>query len=130
VTPLAYLIALQGVVYGAAFTFFSSSAGVQNTILFKNSALVGIHVWGVIALVSAVTLFLGMLIKSKVLTGAGSLGMFLSWTFAAIVYATGGYYYMLLPLAVINMLAHGYFYLASSLDQLWDFTPVDRHRAA
>lgn len=125
VTPLAYLVALQGIVYGTAFTFFSSSPGVQNTILFKDGALVGVTIWGEIALISAITLFVGMFVKSKIATGAGSLGMFLVWTFAAIIYITGGYFYLLFPLAVLNMMAHGYFYLASSLDRLWDYTPLD-----
>lgn len=123
VTPLAYLYSITGMVYGVSFTLFTSSAGVQNTILFKNDALVGATVWGTIALVSSALLMIGLLSRNHIGTQVGSLGMFMCWTFAGIIYATGGYFFLLLPLAVINALAYGYFYLASSINTLWDYTP-------
>jgi hypothetical protein len=124
VTPLAYLVALQGLVYGVSFTFFSSSPGVTNTILFKNGAVVGVELWGIIALVSSLVLITGLLNKSGLATSLGALGMFLAWVFAAIVYLTGGYYYLLFPLAVVNILAHAYLYIAASMDKLFDRRPA------
>lgn len=122
VTPLAYIYGLQGLVYGASFAFFSQAPGVQNTILFKNGALVGIIIWGSIALISSSVLILGLISRNKFFTQLGSLGMFMCWVFAAITYANGGYFFLLLPLAFLNMLSYGYLYLASSIDTLWDFS--------
>lgn len=119
VTPLAYLYGFQGLAYGLGFTMFSESAGVQNTILFKHDALVGVMIWGAIALISSILLLMGLLYRDKFLTQPGALGMFLCWIFAGIVYASGGYFFLLLPLAVVNVLSYGYIYLASSLDVLW-----------
>lgn len=123
ITPLAYLYAFQGFIFGFAFTFLQSSPGVQNTILFKEGALIGVSLWGMVVLIASIVLILGMCLKKVRGVQIGSVGMFMAWIFAAIVYASGGYTWFLLPIAITNILMYGYYYLASSLDQLWDYTP-------
>lgn len=123
ITPLAYVYALQGLVFGVAFTFFQAQPGVQNTILFKQGALIGISAWGLTALIASAVLIFGMLSKSKFPVQIGALGMFMAWIFAGIVYFQGGYVWFLLPLAILNVLCYGYYYLAAALNQLWDYTP-------
>src|SRR5690242_2778264 len=65
VTPLAYVFALTGVVWGATFTFLSSNAGVTSTILYQNGALIGVSFWGLAVFISSVTLLYGLSIRSK-----------------------------------------------------------------
>jgi hypothetical protein len=119
ITPLAYLYGIQGVIYGLGFTVFSDTPGIKGTILFQHDALIGVLIWGVVALASSGALLLGLIYKNSLLAQPGSLGMFLCWVFAGIVYASGGYYFLLLPLAMINILSYGYIYLAASLNTLW-----------
>jgi hypothetical protein len=120
---LAYLYAFQGFIFGFAFTFLQSQPGVQNTILFKEGALIGVSLWGLIALVASITLLVGMTLKKTQLVQIGSVGMFMAWIFAGIIYMAGGYNFFLLPIAITNVLMYGYYYLASSLGQLWDYAP-------
>lgn len=124
VTPLAYIHGVQGVITGVSFSFLASvSPGVQNTVLYKQNALIGVDTWGLLYLASSLILLGAMLMKSKRFVMAASMGGFTAWSFAAIVYGMNGYGYYLLPVALMNMLAWGYFFLATSLNRLWNYTP-------
>lgn len=118
VTPLAYLFALQGFIWGVAFTFFQDLDGVRNTVLYKQSALIGVSFWGAVAVIASLVLIGGMTVEQKVPTMVGAAGMWVLWVFALIVYVSDNYWF-LFTLAVLNVLMYGYLYLAASLGMLW-----------
>jgi hypothetical protein len=124
VTPLAYVFALTGIVWGFAFTFLSSDAGVTSTVLFQAGALVGVSLWGISVLVSSLLLLYGLATKSvKIVTFAAFI-LFIAWSAGAISYGMTGEWILRFPLAIVNILCYGYYYLAASLDRLWDYSPV------
>lgn len=123
ISPLAYLVAALGIVRGLAYTVFQCSEGVTNSILFKVGPIIPLGVWGLIVLASSLILMYGMIAKSKRSVMIGSMGMFLTWVLTALTYLINGYIPFLLPTAVLFVFIHGYFFLAASLDRLWDYTP-------
>ena len=124
ISPLAYLYVLRAYVTGIAYTLLSSiSLGVQDTVLYKAGVILGHQFWGGMILVGATFLLLGMLQKQKRPVQIGSSILFMSWAFAAITYAEHGYWFYLLPLAILEMLSWGYYYLAASMGRLWNYTP-------
>lgn len=125
VTPLAYIYAIKTVLTGAYFSLLSEfSEGVQNSILYKEGALVGVDLWGTFMLVGGLGALIGMLTKVSIAVKASALLLFMTWAFAAIEYGLGGYWHWLFPLAVIELLSCGYLHLAASLGRLWDYTPT------
>lgn len=118
VTPLAYLAAAQGLIWGMAFVFLHDLDGVQNTILFKQSALIGVSWWGVLSLVASLLMVIGMLCHFTVTTAAGAVGMWVAWVFALVIYVAGCYWFLAV-LAVVNILVYGYIYLSARLGLLW-----------
>lgn len=127
VTPLAYMYAIKTVVTGVSFSLLSGfSEGVQNSILYKEGALVGVGLWGILMLVGGLGALIGMLSKVSIAVKASALLLFMTWAFAAIEYGLGGYWDWLFPLAVIELLSCGYLYLAASLGRLWDYTPSNK----
>lgn len=125
VTPLAYVFALTGVVWGATFTFLSSNAGVTSTILYQSGALVGVSVWGLSVFVSSVLLLYGLAIRSTKMVTICAFILFMAWSAGAISYGVAGEWILRFPLAIINILCYGYYYLAASLGRLWDYTPEE-----
>jgi len=123
VTPLAYAYSLQGIFTGLAFTFFQFSPGVQNTIMFKYGALVGVSIWGIFLLSSTLATFTAMVTKNKYMTMAGAAVAFSCWVMALVLYTINGFVFFLAPLALSHMLCYGYLYLASAMDRLWDYAP-------
>lgn len=127
ITPLAYLYGVKSVSTGMAYALFAQySAGVQNTILYKEGALVGVSVWGFLVLIGGVVLLLGLLRRHVRTVQISSLILFMAWTFPAIVYALAGHWILLFPMAVIELLSCGYLYLSSHLGRLWDYTPSSK----
>ena len=127
ITPLAYLYGIKSVSTGVSYALLSEySEGVQNTILYKEGALVGVSIWGWLVLIGGVILLLGLSLRRTRMVHAASLPMFMAWAFAAIVYAINGHWIFLFPLAVIELLSCGYLYLSSSLGRLWDYTPSSK----
>jgi len=122
VTPLAYLVAIESMVYGFAFAIAPHFSGADKTILFKTQGFAGTPVWGFIILVGGLLTLVGMLLKNKSIIGLGSGAAFMSFFFAAMIYFQGDLWFQL-SIMVIHILMYGYIYLASSMDQLWDFTP-------
>lgn len=123
ITPIAYLIAMAGIVRGLAYTVFQDASGVTSTILYKVGPVIPLTLWGTIVLVSSVVLLYGMITKTTEMVGFGAMGMFMTWTLTAITYAVNGYWEYLFPTSVLYILIYGYFFLASSLGRLWDYTP-------
>lgn len=127
ITPLAYLFAATGLVWGVAFTYFQDAPGVRNTILFKYDALVGVNVWGIWMCAASIFLLVGMFVKNHIYVQIGASGGFMGWLFAAILYLREGYYWLLTPLAILNVLMYGYYYLSAALGTLWDYSPWPEH---
>ena len=126
ISPLAYLYVVHALVYGVAYSFLDGlSSGVQNTVLFKAGVLFGHNFWGLMLLLGGAVLLCGMLRKHRRATQVGSSVLFMAWTFAAITYATNGYWHFLFPLAVVEILSWGYYYLAASIGRLWNYTPKE-----
>lgn len=127
ISPLAYLYVLRAYVTGIAYTFLSSlSNGVQSSVLYKVEVILGHQFWGGMLLVGATFLLLGMWQKQKRPVQIGSSILFMSWAFAAITYAEHGYWPFLLPLAILEMLSWGYYYLSVSIGRLWNYTPESK----
>lgn len=124
-TPLAYIYGVKSVIMGISYGFLAGvSGGVQNTILYKEGALVGHNLWGILGLVGGLLLIAGMLMRVPVMVRTSSFLLFTTWVFAAIVYGMSGFWLFLFPLALIEMLACGYLYLATGRGRLWDYTPA------
>lgn len=124
VTPLAYLYGIKSVSTGVAYAILSEhSTGVQNTVLYKEGAVVGVSIWGFLILAGGIGLLAGLVSKKPWLVQISAMPMFMAWVFAAIEYGMGGYWLFLFPLAVIELLSCGYLYLSASLGRLWDYTP-------
>lgn len=122
VTPLAYLLAIEAIIYGLSFSVFSSTSGASLTILYKSASFGGTPAWGLILLAAGIFLYAGMALKNKVLTETSALVAAMCWIFAGILYFEIGIVFQL-AVALIHLLCFGYCYLASSMNQLWDFTP-------
>ena len=123
ITPLAYVFALTGIVWGLAFTLFSETANVQSTVLYQQKALFGILSWGSIMLVGSIVLYIGMLAKHVRAVKYSSMLLTAAWASATVAYVMDGAAVLRAPLAIINVLCYGYFYLAVACDRLWDYTP-------
>lgn len=122
VTPLAYLVAMQTAIYGLQIFFFSFTFSVQQLVLFQTGAFVGAPVWGVIAVLAGGTLIAGMMIKNAGLVSAGAFLMAMCWVFAVIAYSMSGYFAHAM-IAFITVIEAGYFFIASSIKRLWNYSP-------
>lgn len=119
VSPLAYLVALYGLIWGLAFTVFSQESTVTTTVLYQQKALFGILSWGFLVLSSSVGLLFGLARESEITTKISAMILAASWASASVVYAMEGEFVLRLPLALIAMFMYGYLYLAASCDRLW-----------
>lgn len=128
VTPLAYVFALTGMVWGFAFTFLPGFPGVSSTVLYQYNALFGVSLWGIFMLGSSISLLYGLFTKKARVVMLSAFLLFLCWTSGAVVYGMAGEWAVRFPLAIINILCYGYYYLAASLDRLWDYSPQDKDR--
>lgn len=126
VTPLAYVFALTGIVWGGTFTFLSSNAGVTSTVLYQSGALVGVSLWGLSVLLASLVLLAGLMTHSVKIVMIAAFVLFLAWSAGAISYAAAGEWVLRFPLAILNILCYGYYYLAASIGRLWDYTPDDK----
>lgn len=123
ITPLAYVYAATGFVWGFAFTFLTSLPQVQSSVLYQTDALIGAPLWGVSVLASTGVLFIGMLYRQTSAVTLSSTILFALWAAAAVAYALSGEWVFRFPLAILYMLCYGYYDLASALGRLWDYSP-------
>lgn len=122
VTPLAYVWAAKQITYGMLLAF-TTLPGIVNLILFKADAGIGIQTYGITLMVTAIILFIGMVKKNTTIVRIASFAMVLImfWSFA--VYWTVGVHALAI-LILFDALGWGYVYLASSLNTLWDYSPL------
>ena len=121
-TPLAYLVALQSLVFGLSFALFEEWASVKDSILYPYGIWIGVPLWGWVLVVSAIGAILGLAYKNRGAVEVAGFLLFSAWTFATIAYVQNDAWFQAC-LASINILYAGYFFLASSLRRLWDYTP-------
>lgn len=122
VTPLAYLVTIHSMLFGAAFLFLGSTSSVSASILYQIGVLLGGQFWGALVLVACVVLITGMYLQKTNLVGAASFAMFLLWTFAVIAYFASGFWFQGI-LGFFTMNYFGYINLAAFLGRLWNYTP-------
>lgn len=122
VTPLAYLLAIEAIIYGLSFSVFSHTSGASLTVLYKSASFGGTPAWGMILLVAGIVLYAGMVLKNRFMTEMSALVAAMCWIFAGILYFELGLVFQL-AVALVHLLCFGYCYLASSMNQLWDFAP-------
>lgn len=120
VSPLAYLTAYASLGIGFFWTFFRSLPDIQNTLIYKQGLVIGNGTWGVILFLGSLTLVLGFKFRKCNWIKYGSMVNFVMWLFAAILYATNQYWYALCTFALFHMFVQGYFFLAASLDSMWN----------
>ena len=123
ITPLAYLVTLHSLIFGASFIFFGGTTSVQASVLYQIGALIGVQAWGLLAVVGAGICLYGLIRKNTWTVNIGSFMMFTVWLFAAIAYFLSGFGLQGI-LALITMNYFGYFNLAASMGRLWDYTPA------
>lgn len=122
VTPLAYLIVANSLLFGVGTIMFDSSESVRMTVIQKVGIWDGFPVWGWLMVLSSVLLFVGMIDRSVIKTKIGAVLGFFGWTFVFVVYLEFQYLFQM-GLSLMSSLAYGYFFLAASLNRLWDYTP-------
>lgn len=120
VSPLAYLVAYSSLAIGFFWTFFQSLPDIQNTLIYKEGLVIGHGAWGVCLFLGSVGLMAGLKFKKADWIRYGAMVNFMMWSFAAFLYATHHYWYALVTFALFQILVQGYFFLAASLDSLWN----------
>lgn len=120
VSPLAYLAAYSSFAIGFFWTFFQSLPDIQNTLLYKEGLIIGNGAWGICLFLGSLTLAAGLKFKKADWVKYGAMCNFIMWGFAGLLYATHEYWYALIAFALFHILVQGYFFLAASLDSLWN----------
>ena len=120
VSPLAYLAAYSSLAIGFFWTFFRSLPDIQNTLIYKEGLVIGNGTWGIALFLGSLLLVAGLKLKKKSLVRYGAMINFVMWCFAGALYATNEYWYAFIAFALAHILTQGYFFLASSLDSLWN----------
>lgn len=123
VTPLAYLVTVHSLLFGASFIFLGGTTSVQASILFQIGVLFGVTFWGGFVFVACILLLIGMGLKNKSLVSVGSFAMFLLWIFALVAYFASGFWFQGV-LAFFTVNYFGYLNLASFMNRLWNYAPA------
>lgn len=120
VNPLCYLTAYVSAAIGLFFAFFTSLPDVQNSLLYQYGTIVDVSWWGFALFISATCLLVGLKVRKRELVRVSSMVTFVLWAFAFLTYLDHQFWYALATFALFHLLVQGYFYLAASLDLLWD----------
>lgn len=120
VSPLAYLAAYSSLAIGFFWTFFQNLPDIQNTLIYKEGLVIGNGTWGILLFAGSCLLVAGLKLKKKSLVRYGAMTNFVMWLFAGALYATNEYWYAFAAFALVHLLTQGYFFLAASLDSLWN----------
>ena len=117
ISPMVYFLAFVSQFIGFCFGFHFLVDDAES-ILYQTGTLVDREVWGVLLLIAASLLQLGLVTNNKGLTAIGGMGGFLLWLSACIDLALTGHWYIFATVALLHTLFHTYVYLAASLDAL------------
>lgn len=125
VSPLAYLVVVQSVVFGLAFAVFDEATSVNKTILYPYGIWFGVSLWGWVIVVAASMVLVGLFHKTRLLIEPSSFVLFGAWLFATIAYLQNDAWFQA-ALASLNILYAGYLFLSSNLERLWCYAPGPR----
>ena len=123
ITPIAYLFIVYDFFYALGLALPTGDKGAGAEVLSKIEPLIGSEIWGLALLFCCVLIFVGMLTKTPQFIDFGAFFGFGLWTMAAIAYLLSGYIWIHLPMALLQILIFGYYFLATSLGRLWDWIP-------
>lgn len=117
VSPLMYF--LVGVSQFIGFCFFTGLlVGNTESILYQTGTLFDSSIWGLLLLIAASLLQVGLCTRAKFLISLGGMSGFLLWTSASIDLAVTGHWYILVTVGLLHTIFHVYIYLVSSLGHL------------
>jgi len=125
VSPTAYLLPMQSLVFGIAFALFSGDDSVRASFLFQEAPPFGAPVWGASVTIGIITLLLGMLFKKRPAVYVASLFLFFVWLGAAIE-QLHDLHWLQFMLTSTQVVTYTYFFFANWTDKLWDYCPT-RH---
>lgn len=117
VPPMAYILMGISVFIGFCFATDSLLAGSES-VLYDTGVLVHKRVWGAALFFTASCAELGFIFKKRVLILLGGMTGFMAWTFASIALFLDRHWYILVSVALLHLLFHGYVYLATALSVL------------
>lgn len=115
--PLMYPFLVATFIYGFGFAFFGDASGVANSSLFNS--LTQFHelmplVWGVLTVTIAVATIITLLFRPIGIGRTTALIGFMTWLFAAFVYALSGHWLVILTVTGPYMFFWAWFYLRVS----------------
>jgi hypothetical protein len=116
-SPMVYFLVFVSQFIGLCFGFHLL-VGDTESILYRTGTLVDRELWGVLLLVVASALQLGLITNNKWLTTFGGMGGFLLWLSACIDLVLNEHWYVFVTVALMHTLFHTYVYLAASLGYL------------
>lgn len=112
--PLMYIFFLETFAYGFAFTFFPDAITVTGTILYQLTAFTfGAAVlswWGLLAMAVVIGSLVGIYFRKAWLGQTVSIGGFMCWLYALILYATNGFWLQVVAVAATNLLFWAWWY--------------------
>lgn len=120
VSPLAYLVAYSSLAIGFFWTFFQHLPDIQNTLIYKEGLVIGHGAWGICLFAGSALLMVGLKLRKSDLIKYGAMLNFMMWSFAGFLYISHHYWYALITFALFQILVQAYFFLAASLDSLWN----------
>lgn len=101
--------------YGIALVFFTHTGPVAGTVLYKLTvAHFGsdvVSLWGASAIAITVINTIGMLVRKRWLGTWVSIAGFMLWTYAFVLYATGGFWLQVFYAAIPNMMFWAWYYM-------------------
>ena len=117
ISPMVYVMMFVSVIIGFFFAT-GFDMGLSESILYSTGVLIHRGWWGLALLITASIAEIGFFVKDRTLIGAGAIGGFSLWAFAAFSSLLAGHMFILLSPALFHLVFHGYVILASSLNVL------------
>lgn len=120
IAPMVYIIMGVSVIIGFCFaTGFLMVPSGSESVLYDTGVLVHRQLWGAVLFCTATAAEFGFIFKKPALMKLGGIAGFMAWLFAAVALTLAGHYYILLTVAMLHLLFHGYVYLATSTGYIY-----------
>lgn len=114
VNTLAFPFLFATGAYGIGFALFNKFSGVSKSSLYQAMYEVGPHIpilWGILAIAAATLAMLLLITRILGVVGeASSMMGFLVWLYAAFIYLDGGFYLVLITVALPHVYFWGWYY--------------------
>lgn len=112
---LAHLFMFQTLVLGVAFAFFGGTSGAEASVLYTLTQVYlpnfATSLWGLAAVGITVLNTVAIYFRNYTLARVASMGGFVIWLYAAVIYATGLFWLQMFVPAVVNMAFWGYLFI-------------------